>query len=196
MAEIVLFHSAQGPRPGVHAAADVFREAGHTVTVPDYYDGEYFDDLESGLRKRDSLGFPELERRFREISAAVTGPVVFAGFSLGAAAAQLLAHTHPLARGAILLHGAGRPADFADAPWPASVPVQVHYAEGDRWMDAAEVADLRAAVTAAGAAFEAYVYPGDAHLFTDPGLPDHDPESAELVWRRALAFLDGRAVTA
>jgi dienelactone hydrolase len=55
MAEIVLFHSAQGLRPGVHAAADVFRKAGHTVTVPDYYDG---DDLESAeLAWRRALAF-------------------------------------------------------------------------------------------------------------------------------------------
>jgi Dienelactone hydrolase and related enzymes len=192
MAEVVLFHSALGLRPGVHAIADILREAGHTVTLPDYYDGEYFDDLDGGLRKRDSLGFPELTRRFRKISETISRPTVFAGFSLGAMAAQLLAATHPAARGAVLLHGAGRASEFTDGPWPSAVPVQVHYAENDPWMDPEEVDDLRAAVTAAGAAFEAYTYPGDAHLFTDPGLPEHDPESAALIWRRVLAFLDGR----
>lgn len=39
MAEIILFHSALGVRPGVTAAADRLRAAGHTVHVPDYYDG-------------------------------------------------------------------------------------------------------------------------------------------------------------
>ncbi|NED82431.1 dienelactone hydrolase family protein, partial [Streptomyces sp. SID11233] len=33
-------------------------------------------------------------------------------------------------------------------------------------------------------------YPGAGHLYTDPGLPDHDAEAAEATWRTALAFLD------
>ncbi len=45
MAEVVLFHSVLGLRPGVIAAADRLRAAGHTLHTPDYYDGEVFDDL-------------------------------------------------------------------------------------------------------------------------------------------------------
>jgi dihydrofolate reductase len=44
MAEVVLFHSVLGLRPGVIAAADRLRAAGHTVYTPDFYDGEMFDD--------------------------------------------------------------------------------------------------------------------------------------------------------
>ena len=45
------------------AAADGLRAAGHTVHTPDYYDGEVFDDLDDGLRKRDALGTAEIIRR-------------------------------------------------------------------------------------------------------------------------------------
>jgi hypothetical protein len=63
MAEIVLFHSALGLRPGVTAAADRLRAAGHKVHTPDYYEGEVFDDLDEGLRKCDALGYQEIARR-------------------------------------------------------------------------------------------------------------------------------------
>ncbi|MEV1176551.1 dienelactone hydrolase family protein [Nonomuraea sp. NPDC049784] len=182
MAEIVLLHSAQGLRPGVGVAAEVLRSGGHAVRTPDYYDGEVFADIESGLRKRDALGPDELDRRFRRIGDQVAGPAVFAGFSLGAYGAQLLAATHPMARGALLFHGGVA----VEGEWPDRVPVQVHYAEHDPWLDKEEIARLGAAV---GAGFECFVYPGDRHLFADPGLPDYSEESAALMWKRSLAFL-------
>lgn len=49
MAQIVLFHSAYGLRPAVHAAAERLRGAGHTVHTPDLFDGRTFDDIEAGL---------------------------------------------------------------------------------------------------------------------------------------------------
>jgi dienelactone hydrolase len=39
MAEVLLFHHAQGPTPGFLAFADQLRGAGHTVHAPDLYDG-------------------------------------------------------------------------------------------------------------------------------------------------------------
>jgi dienelactone hydrolase len=66
MAEVVLFHSALGLRPGVISAAERLRAAGHTVHTPDYYDGEVFDDLDEGMRKEESLGYQEISRRARE----------------------------------------------------------------------------------------------------------------------------------
>ena len=107
MAEIVLFHSALGLRPGVIAAAHRLRAAGHTVHAPDYYDGEVFGDLEEGLRKRDALGYQEVARRAKEEAVAgLPAGLVFAGFSLRAVPAELLAAGRPGARGAVLMHAA------------------------------------------------------------------------------------------
>jgi dienelactone hydrolase len=58
MAEVVLFHSVLGLRPGVITAAEWLRAAGHTVHTPDLYDGEVFDDFDDGSRKEDALGLP------------------------------------------------------------------------------------------------------------------------------------------
>ncbi len=193
MAEMVLFHSALGLRPGVTAAADRLRAAGHTVYAPDYYDREVFDDLEEGLRKRDELGYAEIVRRAREAVAGLPAGLVFAGFSLGAVPAELLAAGRPGTLGAVLMHAAipvEELGEFGVERWPEGVPLQVHYAAEDPWVEVEEVAALGDAVGRAGAAFEEHTYPGSGHLFADPDLPEYDRSSSEAMWERVLAFLD------
>ena len=149
MAEVVLFHSVLGLRPGVTAAADRLRAAGHTVHAPDYFDGEVFDDLDEGLRKRDALGYAEIARRAKEAVAGLPTGLVFAGFSLGAVPAELLAAGGPGAQGAVLMHAAVPVEglrEFGVERWPAGVPVQVHYAADDPWVEAEGVAALGDAV--------------------------------------------------
>ena len=193
MAEVVLFHSVLGLRPGVIAAAEHLREAGHTVHTPDYFDGEVFDDLDEGARKRDALGMGEIIGRAGETVAGLPDDLVFAGFSLGAVPAELLTATRPGARGAILMHSAipveAFREDFGVERWPSGVPVQVHYAADDPWVEADEVAAFGESVRRADADFEAYTYPGSGHLFADPDLAEYDPDSSELMWRRVLDFL-------
>jgi dienelactone hydrolase len=46
MAEVLLFHHAQGLTPGVVSFADTLRRAGHIVHTPDLFDGRTFDTLE------------------------------------------------------------------------------------------------------------------------------------------------------
>ena len=193
MAEIVLFHSALGVRPGVTAAADRLRAAGHMVHVPDYYDGEVFDDLNEGLRKCDALGYAEIARRAREAVSDLPAELVFAGFSLGTVPAELLAAGRAGAIGAVLMHSALAVEGFSEfgvERWPLGVPVQVHYAAEDPWVEAEEVEALRGAVGRARAAFEEHIYPGSGHLFADPDLPEYDRASSEAMWRRAIIFLD------
>ena len=193
MAEIVLFHSALGLRPWVTASADRLRGAGHTVHTPDYYDGEVFDDLGDGLRKRDELGYAEIARRAREAVDGLPARLVFAGFSLGAVPAELLAAARPGARGTVLMHAAipvEELGGFGDERWPEGGPVQVHCAAEDPCVEAEEVAAFGAAVTGAGATFEEHAYPGSGHLFADPDLPEYDRASSEAMWERVLAFLD------
>jgi len=56
MAEVVLFHSVLGLRPGVLSAAERLRAAGHTVHTPDLFDGDVFDNIDDGMRKEEALG--------------------------------------------------------------------------------------------------------------------------------------------
>ena len=48
MAEVLLFHHAQGQTAGFHAFADELRQAGHTVHTPDLFDGRSFATIDEG----------------------------------------------------------------------------------------------------------------------------------------------------
>ncbi len=188
-AEVVVFHSALGLRPAVIEWAQRLRAAGHTVHTPDLFDGEVFANLEEAAANRDAIGVPELMRRAAASVEAIDGPVVYAGFSMGAAAAEFLAATQTNAQGALLMHGAVAPDVLGVTPWPRRVAVQVHYAQSDPWVDPSAVDALVSAARGSGARADVYTYPGSAHLFDDPDLPDHDPSSAAVMLRRALAFV-------
>ncbi len=183
MSEIVLFHSAYGRRPAVLDFAESVRRVGHVVHVPDLYDGEVFDSLGEGIVKRDALGMAELGRRATAAVEGLADDLVYAGFSLGCAPAQLLAQTRPGARGALLMHGA-LPAEAFGTEWPEGAALEVHGMEDDPWFDV----DVARRLVDDAADGVLHCYPGDKHLFADPGLPDHDPQAAELLTKRALAF--------
>ena len=192
MSEVVLFHSAYGVRPAVRDWATRLRAAGHRVHVPDLYDGQVFDSLEEATAARDAIGVPELMRRAHAAVAELPERLVYAGFSMGASAAEHLAVTRPGGAGAILMHGA-IPLEFAGVrSWPRSVDLQIHYAEDDPLVDAAVVAAVAAAARRAGAAVDVRTYPGRGHLFADNGLPDYDPDAAGRMLQASLEFLDHR----
>lgn len=184
MTTIVLFHSAQGLRPGVVAFADRLRAAGHTVHTPDYFDGHVFDDLDEGVAYRDRLGIPEIGRRGMAAVDGLPADVVYSGFSLGTGPAQMLTQTRPGALGAILMHGCLPSAAFG-SPWPAAVPLAIHTMADDPWVDLGVARAL-----ADEASGELFLYPGSGHLFLDEDLPDYDKDAAALVDERVLAFLE------
>jgi dienelactone hydrolase len=189
MGTVALFHSALGLRRGVVAFADQLRAAGYEVHAIDSYDGETFDDMDEGAAKRDALGIPELIRRAQAAVEGLPADTVYAGFSMGTSAAEVLAATRPGARGAVLISGALDPRTAGIESWPELVPVQVHYAVDDRLIDVAPIDALATAVRAAGTSFEVHIYPTSGHLFADPDLPDYDRASADLMLQRVLDFL-------
>lgn len=183
---ILLLHSAYGLRPAVHTAADRLRSAGHEVRVPDLYDGRTAEDVEEGMRIKDSIGREELLRRAVAAAAPYSEQgLVYAGFSLGGSLAQNLALGDERARGLLLLHGTSDIADDA----ATGIPVQLHVAEPDPfepddWLNAWYLRMRKA-----GADVEVHRYRGAGHLYTDPDLPDYDAEAAERTWAVALDFL-------
>jgi dienelactone hydrolase len=185
---IVVFHSALGLRPAVTRFADTLRSAGHIVHTPDLFDGEVFEKLEQGVAKRDSVGIPELSARAARAVENLPEECVYAGFSMGAASAQFLAATRPGARAAILMHAALAPAMMGISVWPA-VPVQIHYAERDPWVEADHLRALQDVVHASRQECDTNVYPGSAHLFTDADLPEHDRESYDRLVSSVQDFL-------
>ena len=187
MAEVVLFHHAQGQTAGFLAFADELRAAGHTVDTPDLYEGRTFRTLDEGVAYAKQVGFDTLGERGRLAAESLPNEVVYAGFSLGVMPAQMLAQTRPGARGA-LLFSAAFPASEFGVPWPDGVPLQIHMMEADEWVLEGDLDAARElARTIEGA--ELFLYPGDRHLFADNSLPDYDEKAAALLTQRVLAFL-------
>lgn len=180
---LVLFHSALGLTPGVRSFADVLQADGFVVVTPDLYDGETFRSLDDGVKKRNALGVPELLRRAADAVEALPADVVYAGFSMGAAAAQSLVVSKPGARGAVLMHGAVPLELLGVDAWP-NVPTQVHVAEADPWVDRAQLDGFVAAARA-----ERFEYPGGAHLFADESGTEYEPDNAAKLVERVRAFV-------
>lgn len=184
MAYCVLFHSACGLRPAVHEAAQRLVDAGHTVLTPDLCSGYTADNLTDGAALRDYFGVPKILNRAHASVFDVAPGAVYLGMSLGATAALRVAARRGDAAGVVLLHGAPEPGEG----WTGVVPVAVHTAEPDSWVDPAELSAWRAC----GA--EVHTYPGGSHLYTDPGLAESVPadrQAAEQTWQRIEAFLAG-----
>ncbi|WP_308466640.1 dienelactone hydrolase family protein [Rathayibacter soli] len=188
MAEVLLFHHAQGLTPGVLAFADLLRQAGNVVHTPDMYDGRTFDDLDAGVAYGDSIGFEEIVERGRAVAAGLPDALVYAGFSLGVVPAQSLAQTRPGAVGALLIHSCVPVSVFGEA-WPAGVPVQIHGMDADPYFVGEGDIDAARDLVESSPDAELFVYPGDKHLFADSSLPSYDAAAAALLTERALEFL-------
>ncbi|HEX2181425.1 MAG TPA: dienelactone hydrolase family protein [Rubrobacteraceae bacterium] len=189
MAEVALFHHAQGLTPGVVAFADELRRAGHAVHAPDLYDGRTFSTLEEGVAHAEEIGFGEVIERGVRAAEGLPAELVYAGFSLGVGPAQRLAQTRSGAQGALLFHACLPVSEFGPS-WPDGVPVQVHAMDADPEFDNGW--DLPAARALVEEAEDAglFLYPGDRHLFADGSLPSYDADAAALLSRRVLVFLD------
>ena len=185
---IMLFHSAYGPRPAVRDAADRLRSAGHEVWTPDLFEGRTYGTVEEGMAAKDAIGKEELLKRAVLAAAPYSERgLVYAGFSLGASIAQTLALGDHLARGLLLLHGTS---DIAASASVDELPVQLHVAEPDAFETDDWLSSWYLQMRKAGADVEIHRYPGAGHLYTDPELPDYDEEAAEATWRVALGFLE------
>ena len=188
MAEIVLFHHAQGLTTGVVEFADTLRRAGHTVHTPDLYDGRTFETLDEGLGYAKEVGFGEVFERGVKAAEPLPAELVYAGFSLGVMPAQALAQTRAGARGALLFYSALPVSEFGGS-WPDGVPVQVHAMDADPFFVGEGDIEAARAIVAEADDAELFLYPGDQHLFADSSLPAYDEDAAGLMQQRVLAFL-------
>nr|WP_232531631.1 dienelactone hydrolase family protein [Microlunatus antarcticus] len=171
----------------MEALAERFRDAGHTVHLPDLFEGRTFDDREAGRAYAEEVGFDTIIERGRLVAAELPRELVYAGVSLGALPAQLLTQTRLGARAALLISAAIEPSDL-DAPWPAGVPAQLHLMEGDPLLEEGDLDAARSIVATVPAA-ELFLYPGSGHLFTEVGSADHDEDATDLLVRRATELL-------
>jgi dienelactone hydrolase len=190
MAEVLLFHHAQGLTHGCLSFADRLRAARHVVHAPDLYDGKVFTDLTEGVRYAKEIGFDTIIERGRLAADSLPDGIVYAGFSLGVLPAQMLAQARPGTKGALLFHSCIPTSEFG-RPWPQGVPLQIHMMEADEWaLPPNEDLDVARRLDETVESAELFLYPGDRHLFADNSLPDYDENAAALLTERVLSFLD------
>ena len=188
MAEVLLFHHAQGQTAGFHAFADELRSPGHTVQTPDLFDGRTFGSIDEGLAYVQELGgFGEIVENGVKAADPLPSELVYAGFSLGVVPAQKLAQTRSGARGALFFYSCVPASEFGT--WPADVPVQIHGMDADPiFVGEGDIDAARALVEWADDG-ELFLYPGDQHYFADSSLPSYDGSATRLLTERVLAFL-------
>ena len=190
MAEVLLFHHAQGLTPGVVAFADELRAAGHTVHTPDLFDGRTFGSIDDGMAFVNETGFDVLRARGVRMADDYPTDLVYAGFSFGEAVAQELAQTRAGARGALLFYSCiPITGEWAFGPWPGGVPVQIHGMDNDPIFAGEGDIDAAREIAATVPDAELFLYPGDQHYFADSSLPSYDAAAAELLTSRVRDFL-------
>ncbi|MQW86134.1 dienelactone hydrolase family protein [Sinorhizobium saheli] len=191
MAEVLLFHHAQGLTPGVRAFADDLRASGHIVHTPDLFDGRTFQSIEEGLAYISEIGFDEMRERGVRVADEMPHGLVYAGFSFGVLLAQKLAQTRPGARGALLFHSClPISGEWAFGPWPDGVAAQIHGMDNDPIFVGEGDIDAAREIVEKVADAELFLYPGDQHYFADSSLPSYDADATALLTIRVLEFLD------
>lgn len=193
MTTTVMFHSVLGIRPGLLAAADRLREAGHEVTVPDLFEGRVFDDYDEAIAFQQTVGHPAVLARAMSAVDGVPDGFVSMGFSMGCAPA-VYAATQRRVSGVLMVAGAIPASAFElGLSWPAGVPAQIHQTLDDPWREPEMLAETIREITDAGAEPEVFDCDGKGHLFMDPSLPaEYDEQAAALFWTRALGFIESR----
>jgi dienelactone hydrolase len=190
MAEVLLFHHAQGLTPGITAFADDLRAAGHTVHTPDLFEGRTFPSIDEGIAHASEIGFEAVLERGVRTADDLPAELVYAGMSLGEMAAQKLAQTRPGARGALLFYSClPITGEWAFGPWPDGVPVQIHGMDNDPIFVGEGDIDAAREIVAAVDDAELFLYPGDQHYFADSSLPSYDADATALLTHRVLEFL-------
>jgi carboxymethylenebutenolidase len=117
---------------------------------------------------------------------AGNGNVGAVGFCWGGGLVNQLATTAPTLAAAVAYYGR--------TPDPAAVPnirarMMLHYAGLDERINA-DFPAYETALRAAGVDYQAFVYEGVNHAFNnDTSTARHDPEAADLAWRRTIDFL-------
>lgn len=185
MAHLVLFHSILGLRPAEHEIASALVADGHSVALPDLYDGRTTDTYDEGFRLKEEVGDAAIEAHARAAIDEAPDDAVMSGVSFGAFLVGQFWGERPRMPGALLFAGVG--------PWMTphrpAFPVSVHIARPDPFDDEEFFTEWIAA--AGEVALEVHRYDGVGHYFLDRSLPDYDAAAADLCLERSRAFLRG-----
>lgn len=191
---VVVIHENRGLNPHIKDVARRVAAAGYVAFAPDalYPLGGYpgTDDEGRELQRQRDRG--EMVNDFMAAAAflkghsATTDKIGCVGFCFGGAVANLMAVRQPWLAASVPYYG-GWP-DAADAA-NVEVPLQIHLASEDARVNAGWP-PYEAALKAAGADYEMFMYEGAQHGFHNDTTGRFDPDMAALAWSRTLEFFN------
>lgn len=190
-AGVIVLQEWWGLNDHIKAIADRFEAEGFNALAPDLFHGRVTKDADEASHMMNGLDFQGAVRediaaardylRDRSLSVAVMG------FCMGGALTIASAVRLQGFSAAVCFYGVP-PKAFAD-PKDIAIPFQGHFGTKDDWVTPDVVADLTAAMTAAGNQPEIYSYDAD-HAFFNATRPEvYVPEVAEEAWQRTVRFL-------
>ncbi|MEM1031154.1 MAG: dienelactone hydrolase family protein [Myxococcota bacterium] len=189
---LVVIQEWWGLNDQIKATADRFAAEGYLTVVPDLYRGRLASDADEANHFMEGLDFGDAANQdvrgcVRHLKAAHAGKVTVSGFCMGGAL-TILASVHVAEVDAGLCFYGIPPAEFAD-PATIDIPMQFHFANRDDWCTPDAVQALETKLQEGGVSHELFRYDAD-HAFMNAARPEvYDRASAELAWKRSLAFL-------
>ena len=192
-AGVIVIHENRGLNPHIQDVARRVALGGFTALAPDMLTplGGTPTDEDAA---RAAIGRLDRVETVRNLVAAVAylkgrpdaaGPVGAVGFCWGGGMVNLLAVAAPDLAAAAPYYGLVAPS--ADVP-KIKAKLQLHYAGNDPRINAG-IAEYEVALTAAGVAYEKFVYDGAEHAFhNDTAGARYDKAAADLAWSRTMAF--------
>jgi dienelactone hydrolase len=183
LAFIILFHSILGLRPAEREIALVFEGDGHTVILPDLFDGRSTNDYDEGFALMKEVGEEAIHARAKAAVDESPEDLVLSGISFGAFRIRQFWECRPNMAGALLFSGV--------TPWMTPLrtdfPVSAHIARPDPFDDEDYFAEWVA--DAGDVTLELHRYDDVGHYFLDRTLPDYNAAAAALCLERSRAFL-------
>jgi len=192
MPAILVVHENRGLNPHIEDVARRLALEGYLVFAPDAlhslggYPGDedkardLFAKLDQSKVKADFLAAAPLLKT----QSGTNGRVGAVGFCFGGGIVNFLATQWPDLNAGVPFYGVAP--DLEDVP-RIRAPLMLHFAGNDERVDATWP-PYEAALKAAHARYEAFVYPGVEHGFNNDTTPRFDAKAAALAWQRTLAF--------
>ena len=174
MAEVLLFHHAQGQTAGFEAFADELRRAGHTVHTPDLFDGRTFASIDEGVAyaEADRLPGELIERGERGADQLPARAGLRGLLARCAPGAEARADPRRRARGAAVL--LVRPGVGVRAAGRRACRCRSTGWTPTRSSSARATSTPPASIVGVPEQAELFLYPGDQHYFADSSLPSYD----------------------
>jgi carboxymethylenebutenolidase len=175
---------------------DRFAAEGFAALAPDLFQGKKTKSPDEAGKLFMALNIAEAEKILRgaidallarpECSSKTVGTV---GFCMGGQLSMYAAATNPEKVSACVNFYGIHP--NVHPPYEKmKAPVQGHFAENDKSVNAKVIANLSSKLKSLGIKYDFHVYPGTDHaFFNDTRKEVHRPEAASLAWKRTIEFL-------